>query len=74
MIYSYRPVDRILFKENIGQYTAYGIALGDDILLEDVTCDKAFADEIIGKLNKFQASPIHICEIVENLIAAQDTD
>lgn len=67
MIYNYNCAEQEISKES-GKYSAYGIALEGKILLNDVTCDKAFADEIISKLNKFQASPIHIPEIVENMI------
>lgn len=67
MIYNYKSAKRKINGEN-GKYSAYGVELDGKILLNDITCDKTFADEIVEKLNKFQASPIHISEIVENMI------
>ncbi len=68
MIYNYKCTEQKISSEVNDEYSAYGIVLEDNVILNDVTCDKVFADEIVGKLNEFQASPIHVPEIVENLI------
>lgn len=68
MIYSYNCVKQKKLGENSEEYYAYGISLGEDILVGDVTCDESFAKEIAEKLNAFQASPAHIFEIIENMI------
>ena len=70
-MYKYERVEQQFTNENIGEYTAYGIILKNNILIEDVTSDKIFADKIIKKLNNFQVSPIHIKDVIENLIIQQ---
>lgn len=68
MIYSYNCVKQKKLSESKEEYTAYGIALGENILVGDVTSDETFAEEIIERLNAFQASPVHILEIIEDMI------
>lgn len=67
----YKCVEQQNKNEDIGEYTSYGIALDDNIILNDVTSDRKFADSIVEQLNKFQASPVHINEIVEDMIVQQ---
>ena len=49
-MYKYERVEQEFTNENIGEYTAYGIILENNILIEDVTSDKIFADKIIKKI------------------------
>lgn len=68
---NYKCVEQQLHNEYIGDYITYGIEITDEnIILDDVSCNKELADEITTILNAYQASIIHFKEIVEDLIAA----
>ncbi len=71
MSYTYKCIEQNLFDENIGNYITYGIEITEgNKIIDDVSCDKEKANKIIKLLNKHQVSPIHIYEIIENLISA----
>ncbi len=71
MSYNYKCIKQSLFDENIGNYITYGIEITDEnIIVSDVSCNREKVNEIVRIINKYQASPIHIYEIIENLISA----
>ena len=71
MNYTYQCIEQKLYNENIGEYITYGIEITDEnIIVNDVSCNKEKAIDITRLLNKHQASFIHLDEIIENLIAA----
>lgn len=49
-------------------YTAYGIRK-QDFSLADVSADREEAERLIELLNKYDASPIHAADIVEDFLA-----
>ncbi len=64
-------------KENItiedsGMHTVYGIELWQDGKLirtvRDVFCNKATAEHYIALFNKFELSPMHLDDIIEEII------
>ena len=70
MSYSYQCVEQRLYDEDIGEYITYGIEIiGKNMIMNDVSCNKVKADDIVRMINKYQASLINLDEIIENLIA-----
>lgn len=49
-------------------YTGYGIASGD-CLVEDITSNLTSITRLADDLNRNEASPLHIYEIIENFLA-----
>jgi len=68
---NYKCVEQKLHSEYIGDYITYGIEITDEnIILNDVSCNKELTEEITTKLNTHQASIINFKDIVEDMIAA----
>ena len=68
---TYRCVEQEMNNEYIGDYITYGIEITDEnIVLDDVSCNRKTTEEITTILNLHQASIINFKEIVEDLIAA----
>lgn len=71
MSYSYKCIEQKLFDESIGDYITYGIEITEgNKIIDDVSCNKEKAYNIIRLLNKYQVSPIHLYEVIDNLISA----
>ncbi len=71
MRYNYKCVEQKLYDENIGEYITYGIEITDDnMIMNDVSCSKEKVDDIVRIINKYQLSPIHLDEIIEDLLVA----
>ncbi len=71
MSYKYKCIEQKLFDENIGNYITYGIEITEaNKIIDDVSCNKDKTNKIIKLLNKHQVSPIHLYEIIEDLISA----
>lgn len=69
MNYNYQCVKQMLCDDIIGKYTAYGVRnTANDSVISDVGSNFDIVAGIVSKLNKFQASPVHLHEIIENLI------
>lgn len=59
----------MLCDDIIGKYTAYGVKnTANNSVISDVGSNIDIVSEIVKKLNQFQASPVHLHEIIENLI------
>lgn len=68
---NYKCVEQQLHNKYIGDYITYGIEITDEnIILNDVSCNRKITEDITTILNTYQASIIHFKEIVEDLIAA----
>ena len=68
---NYKCVEQRLINEYIGDYITYGIEITDEnIILDDVSCNRKTTEKITAILNAHQASIINFKEIVEDLIAA----
>ncbi len=49
-------------------YTGYGVAFGK-CSVEDITPSRAAIIRFVEALNKYEASPVHIYELIENFLA-----
>lgn len=65
----YRCKEQYLYHEDIGEYKTYGVVWNDEIVVDDVSCDKEIAEEIVFMLNVYEVDTVHILEVIENLIA-----
>lgn len=71
MSYTYQCIEQELHNEDIGNYITYGIEITEEnIIMDDVSCNKEKAENIVELINMHQASPIHLDEIIDNLLAA----
>lgn len=69
-IFEYHLEKNKLRDEDIGNYTAYGISLNHtSIHIKDISCNKKAVIKIVNLLNMYQASPIHLYDIVCDMIA-----
>ncbi len=68
-MYNYKCFEEKMFHEDIGEYTSYGIKLdGTDMKIDDVSVDKSFVEGIVFKMNKYQAEPVHMADIIEDML------
>ena len=68
---NYKCIEQIFFDESIGNYITYGIEITEgNRIINDVSCNREKANEIVRLMNKFQVSPIHLYEVIEDLISA----
>lgn len=68
-MHNYRCFKEKMFHEDIGEYTSYGIMLdGTDMKIDDVSVDKGLVEEIVFKMNKYQAEPVHMMDIIEDML------
>jgi len=71
MSYTYQCIEQEFHNEDIGNYITYGIEITEEnIIMNDVSCNKEKTENIVELINEYQASPIHLDEIIDNLIAA----
>lgn len=71
MSYTYHCVKQEFHNEDIGNYITYGIEITEEnIIMDDVSCNKEKAENIVELINLHQASPINLDEIIDNLLAA----
>lgn len=55
-------------NEDGESYTGYGVEFGK-CLVEDITPSRTAIQQFADALNRFDASPVHIYEIIENYLA-----
>ena len=72
MIY-YHPLREILQSEALGIYESYGIQIFDskgNVIkkVSDVSVNKDFVETLCRKLTRYQLSPIHLEDILEDLL------
>ena len=69
-VFKYVAVKQTLKSSELGCYDTYGVELkGEGVLVNDVSCNHKEAKKIVDKLNKYQADPIHILDIIQDMIA-----
>ena len=67
----YKCIEQLFFDETIGNYITYGIEITEgNRIISDISCNKERVNEIVRLINKHQVSPIHITDVLENLISA----
>lgn len=71
-MYKYIAVEQQLEHPDIGTYTSYGIkAIKENkeiAFVSDVSVDKAFVENIVRRCTDLQLAPIHIFDVVEDVI------
>ena len=71
MSYTYKCIEQKLFNEHIGEYITYGIEITEEnMIVSDLSCNREKANEIVRLINMHQASPVHLYEIIEDMISA----
>ncbi len=58
----------LLTNEDGIQYIAYGIC-GGDCCIRDVTVNRKEIQDLLHRFNKFDVSPVHAFELVEDFLA-----
>jgi len=51
-----------------GTYTCYGVS-GNGCVIEDISPNRSEVAEFVDELNRYDASPAHIYELIENFLA-----
>lgn len=70
MSYNYQCVEQVLCDDVIGKYTAYGVKnTANNNVISDVGLNIDIVSAIVNKLNKYQVFPVHLYEIIEDLIS-----
>ena len=70
MSYNYQCVEQVLCDDVIGKYTAYGVKnTANNNVISDVGSNIDIVSAIVNKLNKYQVFPVHLYEIIEDLIS-----
>ncbi len=70
MSYNYQCVEQVLCDDVIGKYTAYGVKnTANNNVISDVGSNIDIVSAIVNKLNKYQVFPVHLREIIEDLIS-----
>ena len=70
MSYNYQCVEQVLCDDVIGKYTAYGVKnTANNNVISDVGSNIDIVSAIVNKLNKSQVFPVHLREIIEDLIS-----
>ena len=63
-------MEQVLCDDVIGKYTAYGVKnTANNNVINDVGLNIDIVSAIVNKLNKYQVFPIHLHEIIEDLIS-----
>lgn len=72
MKYNYFYFKQNLYNEHIGKYDTFGISLKNNrnIHIDDVSCNEQLIRKIVSKLNKNQVSPVHLQDVIEDMITS----
>ena len=68
--FHYRYIPQNLYHQDIGYYTSYGITLKNDpsVTVDDVSCEKKVVKRIVHALNRYQAEPVHLMDVIEDML------
>ncbi|MBS6476001.1 MAG: hypothetical protein KH354_08545, partial [Clostridiales bacterium] len=66
----YRYIPQNLYQTDIGAYASYGITLKNDpnVIVNDVSCEKKVVKRIGHALNRYQADPVHLTDVIEDML------
>lgn len=64
----WKITERQLTTEDGESYTGYGVTMGE-CTIDDITPNRAAITRLTDQLNKYEASPSHIYDILENYLA-----
>ena len=78
IVWRYRLVPETAYREEIGWFPTFGIMVEErwkgewkvreDQTIHDVMLDGARATELVAQLNEYHVSPLHLWEILEDLL------
>lgn len=70
--FKYQCIRQFLSNDEIGDYVSYAIVLEHTKLcIGDISCDKEFVLHIVYLLNHYRVSPLHVRDIIDDVIASQ---
>lgn len=68
--YHYMLVEQKIKNDELGSYITFGIKLSNsDLIIDDVSCDRLKAEEIVRHLNEHQVSPVHCYDVIIDSIS-----
>lgn len=71
-MYFYCPVEQRLYSPEIGNYVTYGIRVssegGESLLIDDVSCDRIFAEALAARCTQLQVSPAQLFDVVLDVL------
>ena len=56
-----------LTEQKKNDISVYGVKYGD-LQIDDISADKDKVEKFIDDINKYQLSPIHLCDVVEDFV------
>ena len=71
-MYVYKVIAERLYSEPLGWYDTYGITCWIEgrqiVYISDVSCDAAWMEAFVAKLNADGLEPVHLMDVVNNSI------
>lgn len=64
----WKIIEKELVTEDGEGYTGYGVECGE-CSVDDITSEQTVIEKLADELNRYEASPLHIWDIVENFLA-----
>lgn len=64
----YQIVDEMFRLEGNGRYRSYGVLSSGGLRIGDITVDLAAMEGFVKKLNRFEASELHLTDLVLDFI------
>lgn len=64
----WKITEKKMVSEDGEDYTGYGVSCGE-CSVEDITSERAAIARLTDDLNRYEVSPLHIWDIVENFLA-----
>ncbi len=69
----FHPVEQHLYSPGTGNYVTYGIRVssegGESLLIDDVSCDRIFAEALAARCTQLQVSPAQLYDAVLDALA-----
>ena len=56
-----------LTEQKKNDISVYGVKYGD-LQIDDISADKDKVEKFVDDINKYQLSPIHLCDVVEDFM------
>lgn len=69
----FHSVEQHLYSPETGNYVTYGIRVssegGESLLIDDVSCDRIFAEALAARCTQLQVSPAQLYDVVLDALA-----
>ncbi len=66
--FMWKITEKTLVSDDGEGYTGYGVTCGE-CSVDDITSERPVIARLADELNRYEASPVHILDIVENFLA-----